>query len=431
MSTNADLDPQQEEELRKKCKPTTDLELAGKLAEKLFGLHPVQVKMLDSYDDRNFYVAHSKSSTNHRSETGGLLCDCNASTGACSASGKAVGTIEKFLLKFHNGVESERHCVLEAQNCIMQYLTRKGFHCPVPVLSCNMSLIENASCVTTGCDKQKCQGPYHAVRLLKWVEGKTLNEIGPTHNRLRLAGKYLGRLRSVLDDFDHRGCHRNHLWDIAQTSGLRKYIDALGDMPDIKKIVEDVIVSFEALPTRTFRKGVLMADFNDANIIFDKDGDNVHGVIDFGDTVHSACIFDVAIAMAYATLVPPSGGDCISAAAAFLSGVCESYHLEFQELMALRTLIGCRLATSVTLGAFSAMQDKSDNEYLLLHAAPGRRALKNFWNEPPERISKAFLQAAELGNQRREFNSRTKSRCRLVAVLAPVIVYFSMRMIGR
>ena len=46
-----------------------------------------------------------------------------------------------------------------------------------------------------------------------------------------------------------------------------------------------------------------MSDFNDANIIVDSgDVETVVGVIDFGDSVASWRVNDVAVAMAYATV---------------------------------------------------------------------------------------------------------------------------------
>lgn len=44
------------------------------------------------------------------------------------------------------------------------------------------------------------------------------------------------------------------------------------------------------------------------------------------------------------------------------------------ELQHLHTLVAARLATSVTLGIYALSKDPS-NEYLKLHAVPGRRAL--------------------------------------------------------
>ena len=60
--------------------------------------------------------------------------------------------------------------------------------------------------------------------------------------------------------------------------------------------------------------------------------------------------------------------------------------------MNLRTLVACRLSTSVTLGAFSISKDPT-NEYLKLHAKPGREKLVKFWSKDKKEIDKLYNEA--------------------------------------
>ena len=77
------------------------------------------------------------------------------------------------------------------------------------------------------------------------------------------------------------------------------------DEPWRKDLIAGVVGDFEGavLPASSgFRMGLLQADFNDANIIIARGEDGSAkpgGVIDFGDSVHSWRVNDVAIAMAY------------------------------------------------------------------------------------------------------------------------------------
>ena len=202
-----------------------------------------------------------------------------------------------------------------------------------------------------------------------------------------------------MDRFDHPGCHRDHLWDIRQTSGLRLFLHALNDVPEIQQVCTNVVDEFENIQDQlnALKWGTLQADFNDANIIFNDLGDQVVGLIDFGDIVYSNRINDLAIAMAYMTLRPPVGFTTVQTAATFLQGYCQTMDIAQKELNMLRILVACRLACSVTLGAFSSMQDKSDNEYLQLHAAPGRKALLAFWNVDEQEVYLLFEKAADEG----------------------------------
>ena len=356
----------QDELQRKRAKPSTTVAEAAALASSLYGLDVGRgLKPLDSYDDKNFYVP-----TGH-------------------------------LLKIHNGVESANRDVLEAQNAVMRHLRSRGFDCPVPVVSVrgnDIEYVEGAAGGEEGKGEDRAEPPRQfAVRLLTWVEGTTLNSLTATRARLLRAGAYLGRLRGALADFDHPGCHREHLWDINSTSGLSRFVNALDDAPDVQSVVSSVIESFEAIAPDVqakLPKSVLQADFNDANIIFDQTGTHVSGVIDFGDVVYSNTINDLAIAMAYSTLQPPAGMTVVETAAKVLEGYCQTAQVSEVEMSLLRIFTACRLATSVTLGAFSSSQDTADNEYLGLHAAPGRTALCAFWGAPIDEVDEAFQKAA-------------------------------------
>ena len=117
-------------------------------------------------------------------------------------------------------------------------------------------------------------------------------------------GQYLGRMNTVLDGVDHPGAHREHMWDVANTDGVRGFVQCITD--DARRaLVVGVLDEFcvRVKPRLAeLRHGLLQADFNDANIVLAPDNQSVGGVIDFGDCVHSARVFDVAICMAYAML---------------------------------------------------------------------------------------------------------------------------------
>lgn len=75
--------------------------------------------------------------------------------------------------------------------------------------------------------------------------------------------------------------------------------------------------------------------------------------------------------MAYAMVsVYGKTGRAASAAAGFLRGFHSAYPLKQEERQHLVLLMACRLACSVTLGAYS-YQKNPENKYLLFHAEPG------------------------------------------------------------
>jgi len=77
----------------------------------------------------------------------------------------------------------------------------------------------------------------------------------------------------------------------------------------------------------------------------------------------------------------------LSAAAGILRGYNSVYRLTEVEREHLRLLIACRLACSVTLGAYS-FQQNPENRYLLLHSEPAWRSLETIWPYEVERREK-------------------------------------------
>jgi Ser/Thr protein kinase RdoA (MazF antagonist) len=177
------------------------------------------------------------------------------------------------------------------------------------------------------------------VRLFKWVEGRCMSDIQMLPlEALADAGRMLGRMDAALDqlgsenpltlhrkaDFGRRhslplsgslmapstliqnhladvslmsAARRYHQWDGKNTADLRKFVHYISD-DNRRAMVESVLDAFEIEFTRnpdhvaSLRKGVIMGDFNDANILLDQDW-NVCGVIDFGDSVERSVDLDV------------------------------------------------------------------------------------------------------------------------------------------
>ena len=162
-----------------------------------------------------------------------------------------------------------------------------------------------------------------AVRLYVWLRGQPMSTI-PYH-RLSLhtlvnVGQHLGHIHHVLDqiksipsattttnhDKEQMSClpqHRYHQWDTKNTYDLVSFTQYI---PDVKRrsMIESILDTFRAeILTNTnnnnndtatnvtttvaskFRRGIIMGDYNDANIVLDADSLQFNGVIDFGDSV--------------------------------------------------------------------------------------------------------------------------------------------------
>jgi inosine triphosphate pyrophosphatase len=110
-------------------------------------------------------------------------------------------------------------------------------------------------------------------------------------------------------------------------------------------------------------------------------------------------VLDVAVGMAYSMMSSYGKKNrSLSAAAGFLRGYNATYPLTELERTHLPLLMACRLACSVTLGAY-AYQQNPLNKYLLFHAEPGWKALELLWGYDSSSREKLADAARALFNQ--------------------------------
>lgn len=286
-----------------------DLNFAQAIAEKHFGIQAT-ARELPSERDRNFLLT--------------------ARDG------------EKFVLKIANA--HEQRAVLEAQNAMMTHLERRVGFCPRVRPALSGAQITNVA--------------GQLVRVLSYLPGEPLAKVqSQATELLHDLGRKLGQLSRALIDFDHPAAHRDFYWDLANAARI---IDDFG--PQIKTDwLKDLVLSYGkdlCLPVAKLRKSVIHGDANDYNVLVE--GNQVVGLIDFGDIVYSYTAGDLAIAVAYAVLGKP---DPKAAVAPLIDGYVEEFPLTKNELDALWHLVRLRLCMSVCIAAHQ-QQQQPENEYL-------------------------------------------------------------------
>ena len=286
-----------------------DLNFAQAIAEKHFGIQAT-ARELPSERDRNFLLT--------------------ARDG------------EKFVLKIANA--REQRAVLEAQNAMMTHLEQRVGFCPRVRPALSGAQITNVA--------------GQLVRVLSYLPGEPLAKVqSHATELLHDLGRKLGQLSRALIDFDHPAAHRDFYWDLANAARI---IDDFG--PQIKTDwLKDLVLSYGkdlCLPVARLRKSVIHGDANDYNVLVE--GNQVVGLIDFGDIVYSYTAGDLAIAVAYAVLGKP---DPKAAVAPLIDGYVEEFPLTKNELDALWHLVRLRLCMSVCIAAHQ-QQQQPENEYL-------------------------------------------------------------------
>ena len=332
------------------------------IAHDLFGLR-VSAKSLDSERDQNFHLETS--------------------------DGKA------FVLKLANATETYE--VLDLQNQAMMHiianfssLNPERTGAPEVCTSVQGAWISAV---------EGMNGATHFVRLLTYLPGKPFALVIP-HDKdlLSSLGRFCGNLNHVLSDFDHAAAHRDFHWDLKNARRVIERYVAFIDLPEKRDLVTRFLKRFQLesepqlphLPT-----SVIHNDANDYNVLVEPDAkwrNQVTGVIDFGDMVHTYTISELAIACAYAML---NKADPLSAAANVVGGYHQTYPLTEQELVVLFDLICMRLCMSVCHSA-NQHRMEPDNDYLRISEKPAWALLKKLADLHPRFAWYAFRQTCGL-----------------------------------
>ena len=137
-------------------------------------------------------------------------------------------------------------------------------------------------------------------RLVPYIEGKFLDEVGHTDELLYNFGQAIAEMDSALEGKRISVIEsRKIIWDI-QHSLLNKLKANFIQEPDRRKLVDFYFDQFEqfALPQyQNLRYSIIHGDMNIQNVL--TDGSKISGVIDFGDMCYSLLVNELAVALTY------------------------------------------------------------------------------------------------------------------------------------
>jgi 4-aminobutyrate aminotransferase-like enzyme/Ser/Thr protein kinase RdoA (MazF antagonist) len=191
------------------------------------------------------------------------------------------------------------------------------------------------------------------ARLLTWVEGSPYAAYDAADRDAAAIGRAVADVLSALADFEPRATPGRGLWDLANApASISGGLPAIGD-PYRRGVVERVVAAhrdeigplWDALVAQQIHN-----DINDLNLLMDASG-SVTGLVDFGDTVYSARVCEVAVAAAYLML---DQDDPVTIASRLIAEVKKRIDLEPAEAAVLLPMIRSRLALSVSISATRA-----------------------------------------------------------------------------
>lgn len=231
------------------------------------------------------------------------------------------------------------------------------------------------------------KGQQVYARVLTYLEGEFWVDVQSKSTTLyENLGSFVGNMDLHLKDFFHPAAERYHEWDISNAADAEKNLPFITDH-EKRRIAAYYLLQFktEVIPVLTeLRHACIHNDANDYNILV-KDS-KIAGLIDFGDTVYTALINNLAIACAYAML---HLDDPIEKAAWIVKGYHHAFPLEEKEIHLLYYLIATRLCISVTQSAKQSALG-SGNEHHFLSEQPAWKLLYQLLQTNPIKAENSF-----------------------------------------
>jgi Ser/Thr protein kinase RdoA (MazF antagonist) len=252
----------------------------------------------------------------------------------------------KFVLKIANS--SDTADLLDFQNQAMRCVLTLVPDCRVQQLvrtraGEDMSALRNAA-----------TGNVHRVRMLTWIDGKTLAATRPRGRDLfESIGACLAKIDAALCYFNHAAMHRVLQWDVRRAGLARQHVGLL-PLPR-RPTVERALAQWEKIDWEALRQGVIHGDANDHNVIVD--AGHMAGILDFGDIVYTAVICELAVALAYTML---DEAEPLAAAAPVIRAYHRHFPLSAPEQEALYPLVVARLCMSVCYAAHNRARNPGD-----------------------------------------------------------------------
>ena len=306
--------------------PTFTPDEVRALVRDRYGIEAADLKPLNSFQDQNFRVA--------------------------DPAGR------RFVLKIANAHETFE--TLDLQNQAMRHIVVRdaGFFMlyVVPAL--------DGAWITTA----ERAGERHFVRLLTYLPGQTLVEVKATPpTLLDDIGDTVGHLSAHLADFTHPAGDRLIQWDLRRAKAVvnawLKYVAEAGR----RSLIERLVAHFEAAAEPELpglRRSIIHGDIVDYNLLVGRDGfgpARVTGLIDFGDTVYSYTIGELAVLLA--TVIAHNREAPLAAAARVVGRYHRVFPLTEAELSVLFPLVCLRVCATTTSAAQQAALEP-DNAYV-------------------------------------------------------------------
>jgi Ser/Thr protein kinase RdoA (MazF antagonist) len=199
--------------------------------------------------------------------------------------------------------------------------------------------------------------------LVTYLPGRPLMSAARSPRQRVNCGRIAARLGRALRDFEHPASRRTLVWDLRNVPQLHRLLEELPSLPQAE-FIADLITRFAtdiAPRLATTRHQFIHNDLNSSNVLVDPaDEAVVAGIIDFGDSVHTALIADVAIAAVAQVNDLATARESISD---LVRGYEEIVPLLATELEILSWLMAARVVSAVLIRYWHRSKNPQENHF--------------------------------------------------------------------
>lgn len=256
----------------------------------------------------------------------------------------------------------EAEAVVGLQTAAMRFLEDSAATLPVQRVRLTVDGRDNVVVTTND------SGP-RVLRVFTFVEGAVWAQVNPDGEQLAKVGEMLGRVDAALEAFAHPADQRGLIWNLRHFHELTDLVEHT-DSPEHRRLAEKVFGLFRGTCVPRLddlETQVIHGDYSPYNVVVDEHSDDyVTGVIDFGDTMRSAVIFDPAVAMA--NLLGQTPDQPWRDACAFVAGYEQTRPIKDRELPLLPVAGLARLTLRALITNLRAERVPGRRDYLLAHA---------------------------------------------------------------
>ncbi|MFL6180039.1 MAG: phosphotransferase [Actinomycetes bacterium] len=256
----------------------------------------------------------------------------------------------------------EAPAVVELQTAAMRFL--EGVAPDLPVQRVRLT-VDGSDNVVVEADA----GRPRVLRVFDFVDGALWAQADADDEQIAKVGEMLGRVDVALETFAHPADQRDLAWDLRHFHGLTDLVEHTPKV-EHRQLAETVFRLFGATIVPRLNdldSQVIHGDYSPYNVVVDERSEHyVIGVIDFGDTMRSAVIFDPAVAMA--NLLGRVADQPWRDACAFVAGYERARPIKDEELPLLPVAALARLTLRALITNWRAERVPERRDYLLAHA---------------------------------------------------------------